>query len=59
MIGRGDQHVKVTKRRQAIQTKLDRRYEDFPEGRISDTLWARKSEESESELGTIDGTRAG
>ena len=44
----------LTKRRQAIQTKLDRGYEDYLEERISDTLWARKSQEWESELGTID-----
>ena len=44
----------LTQRRQAIQTKLDRGYEDYLEGRISDTLWTRKSGEWESELGLID-----
>ena len=37
-----------------MQAKLDRGYDDYLEGRISTGFWARKSEEWEAELGTID-----
>jgi hypothetical protein len=29
----------------ALQAKIDREYDDYVEGRISDALWARKSAE--------------
>jgi site-specific DNA recombinase len=37
----------------AVQTKLDRAYEDRLAGRITDELWTRKSEEWEAELAAI------
>jgi hypothetical protein len=33
----------LDQRRRVIDSKLDRGYEDFLEGRISDDFWARKS----------------
>lgn len=37
----------------AVQSKLDRAYEDRLAGKITDELWARKSQEWESELEAI------
>ena len=39
----------------ALQAKIDREYDDYVEGRISDALWARKSAEWETELATVTG----
>jgi hypothetical protein len=36
-----------------LQAKIDRGYDDYVEGRISDALWARKSAEWETELATV------
>ena len=44
----------LTQRRRSVQAKLDRGYDDYLEGRISDGFWARKAEEWESELSAID-----
>jgi hypothetical protein len=38
-----------------VQKKLDRGYEDYPETRISNAFWTRKSAEWEAELATIEG----
>ena len=46
--------MQLTKRRNEIQTKLDRGYEDYLDGKISETFWTRKSAEWESELGTLE-----
>ena len=46
--------AQFTKRRHEVQAKLDRGYEDYLEGRISDAFWARKSGEWEVELATIE-----
>ena len=46
--------AQLTKRRQEIQARLDRGYEDYLEGRISDAFWARKSGAWESELATVE-----
>ena len=35
-------------------SKLDRGYEDYLEGRISEAFWTRTSQEWEAELQTID-----
>ena len=41
---------RLGRRRESIQAKLDRAYEDLLSGKISDQLWTRKSKEWESEL---------
>jgi hypothetical protein len=46
--------AQLTQRR-AVQAKLDRGYDDYLEGRISELFWRRKSEEWESELTTVAG----
>jgi hypothetical protein len=45
-------------RRRVVVSKLDRGYEDFLEGRISEAFWTRKSQEWEAELQTIDRERS-
>jgi DNA invertase Pin-like site-specific DNA recombinase len=45
-------------RQRAVEAKLDRGYEDYVEGKLSDAFWARKSEEWETELGTIEAAMA-
>jgi len=45
-------------RRRVDVSKLDRGYEDFLEGRISEAFWTRKSQEWEAELQTVDRERA-
>ena len=44
----------LAQRHRNVQTKLDRGYEDYLEGKISETFWTRKSEEWETELGTVE-----
>ena len=44
----------LTQRRRGVQTKLDRGYDDYLDGRISEAFWTRKSAEWESEVTTID-----
>ena len=46
--------AQLTQRRRAVQAKLDRGYDDYLEGRISEVFWRRKSEEWESELTTLE-----
>jgi site-specific DNA recombinase len=46
--------ARLTQRRQATQSKLDRGYDDYLEGRLSESLWMRKSADWESELMTLD-----
>jgi hypothetical protein len=46
--------AQLTKCRQEIQARLDRGYEDYLEGRISDAFWARKSGAWESELASVE-----
>ena len=46
--------AQLTQRRRAVQAKLDRGYDDYLEGRISEVFRRRKSEEWESELTTVD-----
>jgi site-specific DNA recombinase len=46
--------VRLTQHRHATQSKLDRGYDDYLEGRLSESLWMRKSADWESELATID-----
>ena len=49
---------RLARRRDALQAKLDRGYEDLLAGRISDDLWARKSTAWESERETSIGALA-
>ena len=53
-LARGQSLAQLTQRRRAVQAKLDRGYDDYLEGRISDVFWRRKSEEWESELTTVE-----
>ena len=53
MSERRDRCDLVTDRRQRVQVKLDRGYDDYLEGRISQDFWNRKSAEWEAELGTV------
>jgi len=48
----------VEKRSRTVVSKLDRGYEDFASGRISEAFWTRKSAEWEDELQTLDAERA-
>ena len=45
--------ARLLDRQRALQAKIDRGYDDYVEGRISDALWARKSAEWETELATV------
>ncbi len=45
--------VRLLDRQRALQAKIDRGYDDYVEGRISDALWRRKSAEWETELATV------
>jgi hypothetical protein len=45
--------ARLLERQRALQAKIDRGYDDYLEGRISDTLWARKSADWEAELTTV------
>ena len=44
----------LAQRQRAVQVKLDRGYEDYLEGRISESFWTRKSQEWEMESATIE-----
>jgi hypothetical protein len=44
-------------RRRSVLSKLDRGYDDFVSGRISEELWKRKSTEWEEELAAVDAQR--
>ena len=46
--------ARLAHRRHSVQSKLDRAYDDYLEGRLSSSLWTRKSAEWESEPSTID-----
>src|SRR6266849_5077525 len=48
----------VDQRRRTLTSKLDRGYDDFVSGRISEEFWTRKSQEWETELQTVDVERA-
>jgi site-specific DNA recombinase len=48
----------IEQRRRTVLTKLDRGYDDFVSGRISEEFWTRKSQEWEAELSTCDVERA-
>jgi len=48
----------VDQRRRTLTSKLDRGYDDFVSGRISEEFWTRKSQEWEAELLTVDSERA-
>ncbi len=41
---------RLGRRRDTVQRKLDRGYEDLLSGKITDELWTRKSQEWESDL---------
>jgi len=45
--------ARLLDRQRALQAKIDRGYDDYVDGRISDVLWARKSAEWETELATV------
>ena len=55
---RRDAVICLERRRDALQAKLDRSYEDLLAGRISDDLWTRKSTAWESELEALRGELA-
>ena len=42
------------RRRRTVATKLDRGYDDYVSGKISEEFWSRKSAEWEAELQAID-----
>jgi hypothetical protein len=44
----------LEQRRRTVVSKLDRGYDDFVSGRISEEFWNRKSQEWEAELATVD-----
>jgi Recombinase/Recombinase zinc beta ribbon domain len=48
----------IDHRRRTIVSKIDRGYEDYVSGRISEAFWARKSAEWESNLQAVDAERA-
>jgi site-specific DNA recombinase len=48
----------VEQQRRTVVSKLDRGYEDFVSGRISEEFWTRKSKEWEAELQAVDGERS-
>jgi len=54
---RADAQRQAENRRRIVVSKIDRGYEDFVSGRISETFWTRKSAEWEAELQTIDAER--
>jgi hypothetical protein len=45
---------RLGRRHRDVTAKLDRGYDDFVNGKISEDLWTRKSQEWEEELRTID-----
>lgn len=47
----------LEQRRTTVVTKLDRGYEDFVAGRISEEFWTRKSQEWEAELSAFEAGR--
>ena len=47
----------LDQRRRTVVSKLDRGYDDFVSGRISDEFWTRKSREWEAELAMVDNDR--
>jgi hypothetical protein len=47
----------LDQRRRTVVSKLDRGYEDFVSGRISEAFWNRKSQEWEAELAMVDADR--
>jgi site-specific DNA recombinase len=54
---RRDSLRQLDQRRRTVVSKLDRGYDDFVSGRISDEFWTRKSREWEAELGMVDTDR--
>jgi site-specific DNA recombinase len=48
----------LEQRRKAAASKLDRGYDDFVSGRISEDFWTRKSKEWEGELQAVESERA-
>ena len=48
----------VEQRRRTVVSKIDRGYEDYASGRISEVFWSRKSAEWEAELLTVDAERS-
>jgi hypothetical protein len=47
----------LDQRRRTVVSKLDRGYDDFVSGRISEEFWTRKSQEWEAELAMVDADR--
>jgi site-specific DNA recombinase len=45
--------TRLLERQRALQAKIDRGYDGYVDGRISDALWGRKSAEWEAELATV------
>jgi hypothetical protein len=45
--------ARLQQRERAVQSKLDRAYDDYQEGRIQEAFWTRKSAEWEAELTTV------
>jgi hypothetical protein len=48
----------VEQHRRTVVSKIERGYEDFASGRISEAFWTRKSAEWEAELQTMEAERA-
>jgi site-specific DNA recombinase len=53
-----DDQRQAEQRRRTVVSKIDRGYEDFSAGKISEAFWGRKSAEWEAELQIIDGEQA-
>jgi hypothetical protein len=51
---RSESTRQLEQRRRTVMSKLDRGYDDFAAGRISEDLWTRKSAEWEAELQTVE-----
>jgi hypothetical protein len=55
---RSESFRQLEQRRRVVVSKLDRGYEDYISGKISDEFWTRKSQEWEAELQMLDVERA-
>ena len=47
----------LEQRRRVVVSKLDRGYDDYVGGKISEEFWTRKAQQWESELQTVDAER--
>jgi uncharacterized protein YmfQ (DUF2313 family) len=50
--------ARLDQRRRTVMAKLDRGYDDFVSGKISEEFWTRRSQEWEAEVQAVDSERA-